>query len=292
MPSHRRSDLSNSQNFLRDDRLVSQLVRQSTIGPDDLVVEIGPGTGIITTCLAARCRQVLAIEKDPHLARALRRRLAGVENVTLFEADILAFPLPISSYKVFANVPFNLTAAIIARLTAGLSAADDTFVIVQAEAAQRWLGQPRETLAALLLKPWFEPTIMHRFQRHDFTPAPRVDVVMLRLKKRGPPLIAAARAQPYRDFVTALLTAWQPTVLAALSLVETPATARWLADHTKLNLDQPPTRLPFAAWLTLFDAYVTRRQPDPAASRIAGAEARLRDQQQRIEKVHRTRARH
>ncbi|MDQ3695779.1 MAG: rRNA adenine N(6)-methyltransferase family protein [Chloroflexota bacterium] len=289
MPSSRHSDLGISQNFLRSPALVRRLVQRSAIGPDDLVVEIGPGKGIITEQLAASCRQVLAIEKDPALALALRRRLAPIENVTLFAADVLDFPLPISPYKIFANIPFNATAAIITRLTSGGSAPDDTFVIVQAEAAARFLGQPRETLAALLLKPWFEPAIMHRFKRGDFMPAPHVDVVMLRLKKRGPPLISAHQRQAYRDFVTVVMTSWQPTVSAGLGRIEDQGTVRGLAHQTRLNLDQAPSRFPFSAWLALFKAYLADRGPDRASSRLGGAEARLIEQQRRLQKVHRTR---
>jgi 23S rRNA (adenine-N6)-dimethyltransferase len=288
MPSHRRTNLSITQNFLHSPKLVRRLVRQSTLDSDDLVVEIGPGKGIITRQLASTCRQVLAIEKDSKLAHTLRRRLAQFGNVTLFEADFLRFPLPISTYKVFASLPFNHTAAIIAQLTNGPTAPEDAFVIVQAEAAARFLGQPRETLAALLLKPWFEPTLLHRFQRSDFIPAPRVDVVLLRLKKRGPPLITADQAQAYRDFVTAVLTSWQPTVRAALCRLEDRATVRRITELTDLNLSQAPSRFPFAAWLTLFEAYRTECETRGSTSRITGAEARLRHQQQHIEKVHRT----
>jgi len=66
-----------SQNFLHDRRLVGRLLARSSIGPDDVVYEIGPGRGIITEALAARCRRVVAVEKDPLLAARLQRRFAG-----------------------------------------------------------------------------------------------------------------------------------------------------------------------------------------------------------------------
>lgn len=288
MPATHHSELTVTQNFLRSAKLVNLLLQRSSIGLDDLVVEIGPGTGIITERLAASCRQVLAVEKDPVLARGLRRRLAGYENVALFESDILAFPMPISPYKVFASIPFNVTAAIVEQITNEATAPDDAFLVVQAAAANRFLGQPRETLAALLLKPWFEPTIFHRFRRHDFLPAPRVDVVMLRLKKRGPPLVANDQAQWYRDVVTAISTSWQPTIAVALTKLIGRSPADALARQTGLDLDRPPMLLPFPNWLALFNALAAvprlRR-----VSHIHGAEQRLREQQQRLQKVHRTR---
>lgn len=289
MPADPRSELTVTQNFLRSAKLVNHLLQRASIGQDDLVVEIGPGTGIITERLAASCRQVLAVEKDPVLARGLRQRLAGYENVALFETDILAFPLPISPYKVFASIPFNVTAAIVDQITKEAAAPDDAFLVMQAAAANRFLGQPRETLAALLLKPWFEPTILHRFRRHDFMPAPRVDVVMLRLKKRGPPLVANDQAQWYRDVVTAISTSWQPTIQAALTKLWGRSRADALSRELGLNLDRPPMRLPFPDWLALFNALAAGTPPPRHVNRIRGAEQRLRNQQQRLQKVHRTR---
>ena len=95
-------------------------------------------------------------------------------------------PFPRRPYKVFANIPFNATAAIVNRLTQACHPPEDSYLVVRAEAAERFTGQPRGTLISTLLKPWFEPTLVHRFDRTDFDPPPRVDAVMLRLQKRGP----------------------------------------------------------------------------------------------------------
>ena len=284
---HRR--LEHSQNFLRSRRLVDRLLARSRIGPGDLVVEIGPGTGVITERLAPRCRQVLAIERDPRLVARLRGRLAGVANVAVFEADFLGFPLPITGYKVFASIPFDITAAVVARLTSGPGAADDAYLVVQREAAQKLLGEPRESLAGVLLKPWFEPTLVHRFRREDFAPAPQVDVVMLRLRKRGPPLVAAGDGQLFRDVVVHGFTAWQPTLRDAFGQVLGAGGLRRLEGRTPVDLRRAPSTARFEEWLDLFAAF--RDVGGERARRaIAGAEARLRRQQAGIEKIHRTRA--
>lgn len=205
-----------SQNFLRSHHLVEQLLDRSSIRPHDLVLEIGPGTGIITEQLARRCGRVLAIEKDPKLARLLRRRFADSSNITIREADFLEQPLPRRAYKVFASIPFNITAQILAKLTDAERPPEDTYLIVQREAAAKFSGKPRESLASVLMKPWFEPRIVHRFQPSDFNPAPRVDVVMLRLRKRGPPLVRNHDAQFFRDFVAYSFAARRPTLLHTL----------------------------------------------------------------------------
>lgn len=289
MPSDRRRSVAYAQNFLRGPRLVDRLLARSGIGPDDLVVEIGPGTGVITARLADACRQVLAIEKDPVLARRLRDRLGALPNLALFEADALAFPLPITPYKVIANPPFNITAAIVARLTAESWAPLDAHLVVQREAAFRFLGEPRETLASLLLKPWFEPTLVHRFRRHDFAPVPGVEVVMLRLRKRGPPLVAPAETRTYRDLVVFAVTAWGATLRDALVPAVGRAGVSRIERGSGVDLGRPPTSVPFADWLTLFAAFLADADVR-ALGAIRGAEARLRAEQAGLRKAHRTRA--
>ncbi len=285
-----RPHLPHSQNFLKSRRLVDRLLDRSSIGPADLVLEIGPGKGRITERLATRCRRVVAVEKDPALAARLRRRFAGDPRVAIHEADCLDFPLPDGRYKVFANPPFDITAAIVTRLTAGPRTPDDLYLAVQREAAERFLGAPRETLYALLLKPWFAPSVIHHFDRGDFDPAPRVDVVMLRLRKRGPPLVAPCQAQPFRDFVVHGFTG-SPAPAGGLRLgpFGRRHTRRLLRD---LGLDPHagPSAIPFEGWLALFRHF--ERAADPAARRaVAGAEEHLRRQQATLRKCHRTRAR-
>ncbi|HZS88901.1 MAG TPA: rRNA adenine N(6)-methyltransferase family protein [Chloroflexota bacterium] len=285
-----RHSVAYAQNFLHSPRLVDHLLDRSSIGPDDRVLEIGPGKGIITAALARRCREVLAVEKDPDLAHLLRARFALSPAVTIREDDFLGTRLPLPPYKVFANVPFNCTAEIIRRLTETRHPPDDIYLAVQQEAAERFLGRPRESLRSVLLKPWFEPSLAYRFRQADFVPAPQVEVVMLRLRKRGPPLIQASRAQLYRDLVIHLFTAWKPSLCAALTGILSHRQIATLDQRLGLALDRPPTALPFEQWLALF-AYIDGVAPQRARQCVRGSEERLSGQQARLHKAHRTRQR-
>ena len=286
-PDQRRSVVY-SQIFLRRPALARRIVDTASISADDLVIEIGPGKGILTRELARRCRQVLAIEKDPRLARRLGRNLQAHDNVVIFEADAVELPLPLTPYKVFANIPFNSTAAIVRWLTEAPNPPDETSLVIQREAAERFTGLPHETLTSLLLKPWFELSVAHWFRSDDFVPPPRVAVVLLRFSKRGPPLVSDEQRQLYRDFVTYGFTAWQPTLIAAYrDLFSDRQLARIVAD-TGLDLDRKPSHVPFEHWLALFRSFAEHGSPRQQ-SIIDGAEARLRDQQEQLEKMHRTR---
>jgi 23S rRNA (adenine-N6)-dimethyltransferase len=289
VPTLHRHQIAYSQNFLRSPRLVDRLLDRSGITSGDLVIEIGPGGGAITERLAARCRQVLAVEKDPALAETLRARFAASSNVALFAADFLEFPLPVTRYKVFANIPFNITAAIVGQLTSGISPPADASLCMQREAAQRFLGTPRGTLVAVLLRPWFEPSVTHHFRPGDFAPAPGVEVVLLRLRQRESPLIGPKEEALYGDLATHAFTAWQPTVRSALAQVASKRLAREIERRAGIALDLPPSALPVSDWIALARTYRTVAGDDLRAAQ--GARARLARQQAGLEKSHRTRTR-
>jgi 23S rRNA (adenine-N6)-dimethyltransferase len=282
-PLHQR--IFYAQNFLKDPCLVASLLARCSIDHNDVVYEIGPGKGIITEQLARCCKQVVAIEKDPRLSALLLRQFADIPNITIHEGDFLHYHLPRKPYKVFANIPFNITTAIVTRLTTAEHPPEDAYLVMQKEAADRFLGRPHESLYSILLKPWFEVQIVHRFRRKDFVPEPRVDVVMLRLRKRGPPLIKRADRQSFRDFVVYSFTTWRPTLSDILKGIFTRQQLQRMRKELYIDLDATPTSLTFEQWLNVFECFknVGNRQ---ARHTIMGSEQRLIQQQKRLEKVH------
>ena len=276
-----------AQNFLKSRSLVERLLDKCDIGQHDVVYEIGPGRGIITEHLAQRCRRVVAIEKDPVLVGALRSRFARIASIKIYVGDFLEYRLPHDHYKVFANIPFNITSAIVTRLTTAAVPPDDTYLIMQKEAAEKFLGKPHESLYGLLLKPCFELEILHRFKRSDFTPDPRVDVVMLRLCKRGPPLVSRTEMSLFRDFVVYGFTIPQPSLRRSLKSVFTPRQFKLLSNNLNLDFDAIPTSVSFEQWLGLFDCFKRFAHPQ-AIYTILGSEMRLRQRQAKLEKIHRT----
>ncbi len=285
MSATERRSILYSQNFLKSSILVDQLLKKSSISSNDVVYEIGPGRGIITERLARRCRQVIAIEKDPRLVDILYSRFAQTTNVRIHTGNFLEYRLPSDPYKVFANIPFNITSAVVTHLTTAPIPPDDTYLLMQKEAAEKFLGQPCESLYSILLKPSFELELLHHFRHSDFMPAPRVDVVMLRLRKRGPPLLSRNDMQLFRDFVVYGFTAPQPSLRHTFKDIFTSPQLKRLSAH--LDLAGRPTSLYFEQWLSLFHSFKQLASPQ-ATSIICGSEKRLRQQQARLDKVHRT----
>lgn len=278
--SRPRSRAALSQNFLRDPRLAEHLVHLAALDANDTVIEIGPGSGVLTATLARRCRQVLAIEKDATLARRLARRFASERAVAVFAADFLEFPLPSSRYKVFANIPFAITTAIVSKLTTGIAPPEDAWLVMQREAAQRFLGEPGGTLVSALLHPWFAGQIRHHFRRGDFVPQPGVEVVLLQLSRRPEPLISRENERDFRDLVTFAYTAWQPTVAAAFASALAPSQRSRIVQAAGVNLARPPSALTPEEWVAIAVATCAAVPELPAG--IHGAAARLGLQQAKM----------
>jgi 23S rRNA (adenine-N6)-dimethyltransferase len=289
MPERQQNRVLYSQNFLKSSSLVQLLLDKSTVGPDDIVYEIGPGRGIITLPLSRRCRQVIAIEKDLHLVSCLRSTFTMSSNIKICQGDFLHYTLPRQGhYKVFANIPFNITSEIMTRLTTVPMPPDDAYLVMQREAAEKFLGVPHSSLYSILLQPCFDLELFHRFQRSDFVPAPRVDVVMLRMRKRGPPLISQSEMSLFRDFVVYCFTTFQPSLKNTLKHLLGFRQYQSLARSVNFDLAVSPTTLRFTQWHCLFDAFKHTASPY-ALLTINSSEQRLHRQQATLEKSHRTR---
>ncbi len=276
-----------SQNFLYDQRLVDAVVAGSSIEPDDLVIEIGPGDGAITRSLIERCRHVIAVELDPVQVERLGRRLGALPNLTVFAADFLEFPLPMSRYKVFASIPYRSTAAIVGKLTTGVAPPADSYLVVQREAAERFAGRPAGTLAAMRLHPWFEVSIAHWFRRSDFRPAPNVDSVLLRIKCRSEPLVPIADRVRFETMVAAIFGAWQPSVGAALARLLPGQVAGEARGITVAAMAKRPSEVDLVEWVALFEMLARLGDPRVWAAIERAARKQERDRAA-IDQRHRT----
>lgn len=189
-----------SQNFLNNQRVVSRLVGSSSIGKNDLVLEIGPGKGIITTELIKSAGHVIAVELDNHWYRFLMRTIHD-DNFTLYHGDFLSHPLPKLPYKVFANVPFAIEGKIIRKLIENENPPLDCYLVVMDELAKRLLATSRENMFSVMHKPWFEFSIPHYFKSEDFSPVPSVKPVLFRFVRKSTPLLSFDERSEYLKFV-------------------------------------------------------------------------------------------
>jgi 23S rRNA (adenine-N6)-dimethyltransferase len=188
------------QHFLRSSRLAAELVCSAGLTRDDLVLEIGAGSGRLTAELARVARHVMAVELDARLARELRARLAG--NVTVVRANALRFPLPDEPFRVVANLPFGQTTAFLRHLLddprVPLERAD--LIVEWGSALKRATVWP-STLLGVTWGAWWTFRIDRRLAAQCFEPAPSVDAGVLVVARRDPPLVPVFDRLAYGEFV-------------------------------------------------------------------------------------------
>jgi 23S rRNA (adenine-N6)-dimethyltransferase len=191
-----------SQNFLTSKKTIHRLISKTSINPCDHVIEIGPGKGHITRILMQYCQKLSAVEKDKGLYDRLLAKYGACDKLSLHNMDFMKWSLPASrEYKVFANIPFCHTTAIIKKLTEFKNPPKEAWLIMEKGAAKRFLGKPSENIHSLSLKPIFDLSIVYYFSREDFRPMPKVDVVMVHIKSKPKRDISAAQWKFYQKFI-------------------------------------------------------------------------------------------
>ena len=195
------------QNFVIDPNTVRRIVRESGIGPDDVVVEIGPGLGSLTLALLAVAREVTAVEIDPALAKALPGTVATfapdqASSFFLVEADALRVTeIPGSPpTALVANLPYNVSVPVLLHFLELLPSLKHGLVMVQSEVADRLAAPPgSRTYGVPSVKAaWYaEVRRAGAIGRNVFWPAPNVDSGLVAWTHREPPTTTATRQQVF-----------------------------------------------------------------------------------------------
>jgi len=183
------------QNFLVDPGALEQIVRAAELSPDDLVIEVGPGLGVLTWELVQRAGRVIAVELDKRLAQRLGDEFRDVSNLQIIQADVMKVrPAEVVGerpYKVVANLPYQITSAIIRHFLEVEPAPELLVIMVQWEVAQRIIaGPPEMSVLAHSVQLYAEPELVARVPASSFIPQPKVDSAVLRLRRRPAPAVA------------------------------------------------------------------------------------------------------
>jgi 16S rRNA (adenine1518-N6/adenine1519-N6)-dimethyltransferase len=171
------------QNFLVDETVPPKILAAAGIGPDDAVIEIGPGVGVLTLRMAPIVRKLTAVELDRRLYPFLHQALAPYPGARLVEGDALEFKpaeLEPEPYKLVANIPYYITSAILRHFMESDHRPLKTVLMVQKEVAQRIVaGPPDMSLLAVSVQFYGKPKIWSYVPAGAFFPPPKVDSAIL-----------------------------------------------------------------------------------------------------------------
>lgn len=178
------------QNFLIDSNILDVIARAADVGPEDVVLEIGGGVGVLSEALAARCAHVHVVEVDRSLEPALRDALDPFPNASLHLADAMTLDLAAldpAPTKVVANPPYGIAAGAILRTIEQLPSVTRWVAMVQKEVGERFAasaGTAAYGVPSVLAQLACEVRVLRPISRRVFFPVPNVDSVLVGLKRR------------------------------------------------------------------------------------------------------------
>ncbi|TSC75828.1 MAG: 16S rRNA (adenine1518-N6/adenine1519-N6)-dimethyltransferase [Parcubacteria group bacterium Gr01-1014_33] len=178
------------QHLLRCEWVISALIHVAEITKKDTILEVGPGTGILTRALAKHAKKVIAVEKDAAFIDTLR---AGIpQNTEIIQGDILrllpnllsSYNLQPNSYKLVSNIPYYLTSRLLRLLLAGDTKPETIVFTIQKEVAQRiTVKPPQMNLLALSVQSFGTPEIIKDIPAACFSPKPKVDSAIIKISR-------------------------------------------------------------------------------------------------------------
>ena len=202
------------QHFLIDTAVLSQILSAAELSRKDIVVEVGPGLGILTVELAKRASHVIAIEIDSKLVEILKKKLGGFSNLKIVQGDILRIsPRELlennlgilefgQGYKVIANLPYYITSPILRHFLTSSFPPSRMVVMVQKEVGESIAAHPGDMrLLSVMVQFYSKPTIVSYVPASSFYPPPKVESVILRLDVYPRPFIDVPDADDFLDMV-------------------------------------------------------------------------------------------
>jgi len=177
------------QHWLKDKHSLESMVEAAEVKPGDSVLEIGPGTGLLTDELLAVEAKVTALEFDHTLKQQLIFKYASNKDIRVIEGDIRSFDLSVmtASYKIVANIPYYLTANLMRKLVDDQHKPSIASLLVQKEVAERIGAQPGKLSAiAVMVQIYYDVSTSILVSAHLFEPPPKVDsqILVLKLRKK------------------------------------------------------------------------------------------------------------
>lgn len=212
------------QNFLVDPVVARRICDAAAIGPDDPVLEIGPGRGALTGILVHLTQRLVVLEKDDELAAALADRFAGGPRVTVVHADALDWDLDAlrsgRRWKVVANLPYNVATPIALRLLGRCDLFADLVLMFQREVALRFAAAPGTSeygIPTVIARVYADAWPLFAVQPGSFRPRPEVVSTVVRFRLRQAPLVPHGEMPAFERVVRSAFHARRKTLVNSLA---------------------------------------------------------------------------
>ncbi len=207
------------QHWLNDQASLVAMCDAAETGPNDVILEIGPGLGSLTALLAKKSKQVIAVEFDEQLARDLPSRIPA-KNLQVVSQDILSFDFTVlpQDYKVVANIPYYLTSNLIRVISETPNQPKQVALLVQKEVAERVAAVPgKMSILSNTAQYYWEVELGIEVPARLFTPPPKVGSQILIMTRRQIPLFDNVNTKDFFRIIKAGFSQKRKTILNSLS---------------------------------------------------------------------------
>ena len=269
-----RAKKSLGQHFLIDSGVLRKIVEAAELSPQDTVIEVGPGLGVLTSELAKRAGRVIAVELDDNLAVLLKQTLAWAPNLTIVHADVLKItPSALlekagiaaeCGYKVVANLPYYITSAVLRHFLEGDIRPGVMVVMVQKEVARAITAPPGEmSLLSVAVQFYGEARIASGVSAHSFYPVPKVGSAILKIRLYPRPLIDSDWTGSFFELVRAGFCANRKQLINSLSQGRSmpKEEIRPLLEKAAIEPRRRAETLTIAEWVKLWRLFDTEVKP-------------------------------
>lgn len=213
------------QHFLRDQNIIRKIIEGAGVFKEDIVLEIGPGLGDMTSILSQKAERVIAVELDRELCSILSEKFVE-RNVEIISADALKFDIGGlyervgRKIKVVANLPYNISTPVLFRLLEGKEYISSMTLMFQKEVADRLVAKPCTKdygILSVYAQLYTAPSLLFKVSPHAFTPPPKVDSAVVRLDVLAGPSVKTDDEELMLKVVKAAFGQRRKTMLNALS---------------------------------------------------------------------------
>lgn len=243
------------QHWLTDRSTLEDICDLAELTPQDTVLEVGPGAGTLTQYLVEQAGQVVAVEFDDALAKALPGRVPA-KNLDVVNQDILTFDLTSlpKGYKVVANIPYYLTSNLLRVLSESSNPPATIILLIQKEVAERVAAKPGDmSLLSVSVQLYYQPQLGPVVPAHLFTPPPKVDSQVLKLTRHKQPLFTSFDEKQFFRVVKAGYANRRKTLINSLSagLRMAKPEAEALLQQVGISPQARPQELTLEQWQSL-----------------------------------------
>lgn len=248
------------QHFLIDQGIRDRIIEAAELDSSDVVIEVGPGLGMLTRRLVGKAGNVIAVEIDNKLALKLRAEFAGCNNFELINSDILKLDLPAvvrkyASYKVVANIPYYITSPILHYFIYAKFKPSLMVVMVQEEVARAITAGPGGmSFLSVSLQVYSQPEIICRVPAKSFYPPPKVESSVIRFRMLEKPAVTVDNISAFLDMVHAGFAAPRKQLRnsLALGLNIDPESAGSILSGAGINYRRRAETLTLGEWQHLY----------------------------------------